>query len=186
MQKRFVSLVVILCFFTIIPAVMGEQAPQKVVDLANSTLAAHGNDPEIVTAVKKQNAENMSLDSIKATDEKWKNTPGIADYMQAIMDSDCGRYLRKIQDSTPYYSEIFVMDNQGANVAMTDKTSDYWQGDEAKFKNSFSGGKGAVFVDEVEFDDSAQAYLVQVSVPVLDGGKAIGAITFGIDIDQIE
>ena len=69
---------------------------------------------------------------------------------------------------------------------MTNKTSDYWQGDEAKFKNSFNQGKGAIFVDEVEFDDSAQAYLVQVSVPVMDQGKAIGAITFGIDVDQVE
>ena len=50
----------------------------------------------------------------------------------------------------------------------------------------FAGGNGAVFVDEVEFDDSSQAYLVQVSVPVMDGGKAIGAITFGIDFDAVD
>ncbi len=78
------------------------------------------------------------------------------------------------------------MDNQGTNVAMTDKTSDYWQGDEAKFQKSFNGGNGAVFVDEVEFDDSSQAYLVQVSVPVKDGDTVIGAIPFGIDVDQVE
>jgi hypothetical protein len=41
-------------------------------------------------------------------------------------------------------------------------------------------------VDEVEFDESTQAYLVQVSVPVMDGGRAIGAITFGIDVDKAE
>ena len=41
-------------------------------------------------------------------------------------------------------------------------------------------------MDEVEFDDSAQAYLVQVSVPVKDGASVIGAITFGIDVDRIE
>jgi hypothetical protein len=67
---------------------------------------------------------------------------------------------------------------------MSDKTSDYWQGDEAKFIKSYSGGKGAVFVDEVKFDNSTQAYLVQVSVPVKDGDKAIGAITFGINVDK--
>jgi hypothetical protein len=106
--------------------------------------------------------------------------------MKAIMDSECGKQLRTIQNSAPYYAEIFVMDNQGANVAMTDKTSDYWQGDEAKFKNSFANGQGSVFVDEVQFDDSAQAYLVQVSVPVKDGDKVIGAITFGLDVDKVE
>ena len=102
------------------------------------------------------------------------------------MDSECGKHIRGIQDSADYYAEIFVMDNQGANVAMTDKTSDYWQGDEAKFQKSFNDGKGAVFVDDVEFDDSTQAYLVQVSVPVKDGGQVIGAITIGVDVDKVE
>jgi hypothetical protein len=88
--------------------------------------------------------------------------------------------------SKPYFDEIFVMDNQGANVAMTDKTSDYWQGDEAKFIKSFNGGHGAIFVDQVKFDDSSQAYLAQVSVPVWDGDKVIGAITFGIDVDKVQ
>jgi len=69
---------------------------------------------------------------------------------------------------------------------MTGKTSDYWQGDEAKFKKSFASGAGGIFIDEVEFDDSTQAYLVQASVPVKDGGKVIGAITFGIDVDKIQ
>jgi hypothetical protein len=165
---------------------VAEQAPQKVIDLAHSTLAGLGTDPVIVKAVKDENAKGKTLTQIQDMDKTWKGTPGIADYMQALMDSECGKYLQKIQGSTPYYAEIFVMDNQGANVAMTDKTSDYWQGDEAKFKKSFNGGSGAVFVDEVEFDDSTQAYLVQVSVPVKDGDEVIGAITFGIDVDKIE
>ncbi len=164
----------------------GEKAPQKVVDLANSTLAQLGSDAVIIEAVKAENAKGKSLDQIKEMDKKWQATPGIADYMQALMDSETGKHLRAIQGSAPYYAEIFVMDNQGANVSMTDKTSDYWQGDEAKFKKSFNGGSGAVFVDEVKFDDSSQAYLVQVSVPVKDGGNTIGAITIGIDVDKIQ
>jgi len=167
-------------------ATAGEKAPQSVFDLASSTLTAFGTDPVIVKAVEAQNSAGKSLGEIKAMDAKWKDHAGLANYMQALMDSDCGKHLRSIQDQSGFYSEIFVMDNQGANVAMTDKTSDYWQGDEAKFQKSFNNGTGAVFVDEVEFDDSSQAYLVQVSVPVKDGNKVIGAITFGIDIDNIE
>ena len=162
----------------------GEKAPQKIVDLANSTLAKFGTDPIIVGAVKAENAKGKTLDQIKELDKKWMATPGIADYMKALMDNECGKYLRKIQASAPYYAEIFVMDNQGANVAMSDKTSDYWQGDEAKFIKSYNGGKGDIFVDDVKFDNSTQAYLVQVSVPVKDGDKVIGAITFGINVDK--
>lgn len=168
------------------PAFCGEKAPQAVFDLAESTLKGYGTAPEIVEAVKAANAENKTLAQIKATDDQWQNTPGLSAFMKAMMSSACGVFLSDIQEEAPYCAEIFVMDNQGANVAMTDKTSDYWQGDEAKFKNAFNNGQGAVFVDEVEFDDSAQTYISQVSVPVMDGGAAIGAITFGIDVDRLE
>ena len=182
MKNATLFILTIFLFFGVTLA-SAEEAPQKVKDLAQTKLAAFGKDPVIVNAVKAENTKGKSLDQIKQMDQKWSNTPGIADFMDALMKSKCGQYLRDIQNSEDYFAEIFVMDNQGANVAMTDKTSDYWQGDEAKFKKSFNGGQGAVFVDEVEFDESAQAYLVQVSVPVLDGDRAIGAITFGIDID---
>lgn len=187
-MKKALTLV-ITCLFLVSAtgfAVAGEKASQKVIDLANSKLVALGADPVIVKSVKDENAKGKTLAQIQDKDAKWKDTAGIVDYMQALMDSECGKHIAGIQNSAPYYAEIFVMDNQGANVAMTDKTSDYWQGDEAKFKKSFNGGAGSVFVDEVEFDDSTQAYLVQVSVPVKDGDKTVGAITFGIDVEKIE
>ncbi|BBO83267.1 cache domain-containing protein [Desulfosarcina ovata] len=165
---------------------VAEEAPQQLKNMAMGEFARLGTDPVIVAVVKAENAKGKTLDKIKAKDQEWTATPGIADYMKALMDSPCGKHLREIQQSAPYYAEIFVMDNQGANVAMTDKTSDYWQGDEAKFQKSFNGGSGAVFVDEVEFDDSSQAYLCQVSVPVMDGTRAIGAITIGVDMDQLQ
>jgi len=185
---RKVLTLTIIGMFLVVGAGMAfavEKAPQKVFDLANSTLAKFGTDPVIVKAIKAENAKGKTLEQIKSMDKKWKGHAGIADYMQTMLDSECGKHLASIQNSAPYYAEVFVMDNQGANVAMTDKTSDYWQGDEAKFKKSYNGGAGAVFVDEVEFDDSTQAYLVQVSVPVKDGDTVIGAITFGIDVDKI-
>lgn len=167
-------------------AFAGEKAPQKVIDLANGKLARFGTDPVIVEAVKAENAKGKTLDQIKDMDKKWIATPGVADYMKALTENDCGKRLKEIRNSDPYYEEIFVMDNQGANVCMTSKTSDYWQGDEAKFTKSFNGGSGAIHIPDVKFDDSSQAYIVQVSVPVKDGGKAVGAITFGINPDKVQ
>ncbi len=186
MKREWVQLLAMVCVLLAATTVFGEKAPQKIYDLAENELAALGENPVIIAAVKAENKRGKTLDRIKEMDKAWKDTPGIVDYMTAMMESECGKFLQKIQNSSAFYAEIFVMDNQGANVAMTDKTSDYWQGDEAKFKKSFNGGKGAIFVDDVEFDDSAQVYLVQVSVPVRDAGRVIGAITFGIDVDQVE
>ena len=166
-------------------AALAEKAPQAVVDKAHSVFAAYGSDAAVVAAVKSQNAKGSSLGDIQAIDKKWQATAGVADFMKPLMASACAKRLNAIMDENPAIVEAFAMDNQGANVCMTNKTSDYWQGDEAKFKKSFAGGAGAVFVDDVEFDDSAQAYVTQVSVPVKDGGAVVGAMTFGVDVDKL-
>ncbi len=166
-------------------AFAAEKAPQKVIDLANSSLVAYGQEPIIVQAVKEENANGKTLAEIKALDEEWKRTPGVADYMKALIVSECGKYVNKIITSKPWIAEIFVMDNQGANVAMTDKTSDYWQGDEAIFIQSFKNSQGTIYISNVEFDDSTQAYVAKVSIPVKDGEKAIGVITFSIDVNKL-
>jgi hypothetical protein len=80
------------------------------------------------------------------------------------------------------------MDNKGLNVAQSDVTSDYWQGDEAKWKKSFLAGPDGLFIDEVEFDESTQTYQAQVSVSIADpdSGEAIGAITVGVNVELLE
>jgi len=64
-------------------------------------------------------------------------------------------------------------------------TSDYWQGGEAKYKQSFGVGAGAVFVDAVEFDESAQTYQGQISISLTDPatGAVVGAMTIGLNAE---
>lgn len=166
-------------------AFAAEEAPQAVKDLA-PMLQAWGNNPVLIAAVKEQNSKAATLDAIKKIDTEWMATPGVTPFMKSLLENSAAKELSKLEKSKPYFTELFLMDDKGANVAMTNKTSDYWQGDEDKFTESFKGGKGAVFVDKVKFDKSSQAYLVQVSVPVMEGGKAIGAITIGVNVDELE
>ena len=161
-----------------------EPAPEHVVALVHSKVEQLAVDPVLVEAVRSQNAKKVTLDEIKRLDEQWRATPGTESYMTALMESACGAKLRSDQAEQSYYSEMFLVDNQGANVCMTDKTSDYWQGDESKFTRSFTGGKGQVFIDDVKFDDSTQTYVVQASVPVVDADEAIGVLVVSIDVDK--
>ena len=162
-----------------------EEAPAQLKELI-PTLQSWGTDATLITAVKTQNGKGITLDAIKQRDTEWRKVEGLDADMKAMMQSDAAKQLSKFEQSAPYYFELFLMDNLGANVAMTNKTSDYWQGDEAKWQESFKNGMGAVHIGEVEFDESAQDYLVQVSVPVMENGKAIGAITVGINLDDLE
>jgi len=154
---------------------------------ANTDMAKFGHDKGIVKAVKNQNKKGMTLDEIQITDGAWKGVKeGTLGIMDELMANDCAKAAQTILESRRYIMEIFVMDNQGANVCMTDKTGDYWQGDEGKFVNSFNGGIGSVFVDEeLEEDGATRAMVGQVSVPVMEKGVAIGAMTIGVYVDEL-
>lgn len=186
MQLNKLSIVIVLSLLGFTATAQSEEkVPQAVYDLAE-TLKDWGNNSVLVTAVKEQNAKGSSLDEIKSKDEAWMKTVGVDSFMDSLMNNAAATELKKLESSQPYFLEVFLMDQQGANVAMTNKTSDYWQGDEAKFTKSYNGGAGGLDIGKVKFDKSSQAYLVQVSVPVMDGTTAIGAITIGINLDELE
>lgn len=63
-------------------------------------------------------------------------------------------------------AEIFVTDRMGALIAATNKTSDYWQADEGWWQAAFNEGRGSVYVGNLEFDDSAQVYAINIALPV--------------------
>ena len=190
MQKRgffIAALSVIFLFGLSSSMVLAEISPK--IKAISEELKEWGKKPELVNAVKKQNAKGMSLNSIKEMDKKWQSTPGVSGSMKEYLENDTAQYLKRLEKSKPYFTEIFLMDNQGAVVAETNKTSDFWQGDEAKFQVPFNNGNGGkVEISKEKFDESAQAYLVQISVPVVDPdtSKAIGAITVGVNVDKLK
>lgn len=185
-MKNTGAVLTLLAAFIGVPSLAcAEEVPPAVYELAK-TIETWGKDPALVQAVVAQNNKGMSLDAIKKTDETWMATSGLDDVMKALLENAPAKRLHELEVTKSYFTEMFLMDNQGANVAMTNKTSDYWQGDEPKFTDSFASGKGAVHIGKVKFDESAQSYLVQVSVPVMEHDQAIGALTVGVNIDKLE
>jgi hypothetical protein len=80
---------------------------------------------------------------------------------------------------------MFVMDYRGLNVAQTDLTQDYNQGDEAKYWRSYQEGPDAIFVDKVGKDGGRNVSQVSLSIKDPATGNAIGAVTIGIDVDRL-
>ncbi|WP_233193072.1 hypothetical protein [Acidimangrovimonas sediminis] len=167
-------------------------APQMRAELAN-TLSRWIEDPVIVAAVKAQNAKTAGYDQAKidALDAAWSHEVGKEDTptISPVLDNAASRFLRdKVAASDGRIIEVFVMDAKGLNVAAAAPTSDYWQGDEAKFQNSFGKGKDGVDIGDVEFDESSQTYLAQISSTITDpeSGTPIGAITIGLNTEALQ
>ena len=79
------------------------------------------------------------------------------------------------------------MDNKGFNVGQSDPTSDYWQGDEDKWQKTYLAGPYAMFIDEIEMDESTQTFQSQLSLSIADPdtGQVIGVVTVGVDVDLL-
>ena len=141
----------------------------------------------IVGAVKNQNAKGKTLHQIRAVEIGWVLDSEKNPRLYRLLNCDCADRLRDFAGADSSFKEVLVMDNQGALVCMTAKTTDYWQGDEGKWQKTYSVGPDAVFIDDVDFDDSTESFQSQVSATIVDpaSGKPIGAITIGLNVENL-
>lgn len=166
---------------------------EQLKELAESTIMGIAQSDEIVAAIIEQNKTTASFDqaAIDELDQEWRAEIGAS--RTPLIDDLLGRaaseYLMSVQaDSDGLMTEIFVMDAKGLNVAQSDITSDYWQGDEAKWQDTFGKGADAIHISEVEEDESTQTFQSQVSMSITDpaDGSVIGAITVGVNVEFLE
>lgn len=158
----------------------------------DSEISKWANDGQIVDAILSQNETSADYDSAKIDqlDKAWRAEVGSDDTptVTPVLTHPASDYLRTIVEASGgAITEVFVMDAKGLNVAASDATSDMWQGDEAKFIESYGRGADSVHYSEIEFDDSSQRYQGQISVTVSDptSGAPIGAITVGVDAEAL-
>lgn len=154
------------------------------------SIMAWTSDAALVDAVIVRNGETAGLseDDIIALDNQWRAEVGTASTptIDSVIGTGASEFLRQqVTASGGIITEIFVMDQRGLNVASSGVTSDYWQGDEDKFQQTYSVGPDAFHVSEVEFDESAQTYQGQVSFTLNDPatGAVIGAVTVGLNAE---
>jgi len=150
------------------------------------------SDPAVVEAIKQQNQKTASLSDadIDGLDQEWRAQAkaGGGPLIDEVLSASLSNYLKQKKGQIGgMVTEMFVMDAKGLNVGQSDVTSDYMQGDEAKWQKTYKAGADAVFVDEVEFDDSTESFQSQISATVTDPatGEPIGAITIGINVEEL-
>ncbi len=184
-----------LCFVTALLATVATSAhatdiEDRLRELAVNQLSTWLKNETVIHAIRKQNEEHAGLtqSDIDSLDQQWRAEAEASGgpLITQILSRDTSQYLLdKRQQSDGMVTEVFIMDNLGLNVAQSDPTSDYWQGDEAKFQKTYSMGSGSIHIGEVELDESSGSYQVQVSLAIDDpaSGETIGAATFGITME---
>jgi len=160
--------------------------------LAVEKIAHWASDPVILDAIRHQNEATAaySQDQIDAMDKAWRAEVGAGAHptIDSVLKTAASDYLRAQRDASGgLYTEVFVMDARGLNAAASDVTSDYWQGDEAKWQQTYTIGAGAIHIGEIELDESTQTYQSQVSMAITDPatGTPIGAVTVGVNVEHL-
>lgn len=138
----------------------------------------------LIKEIKAQNAKKVALEKIQEIDKTWMKAEEELPVQKEMLTNACAVEIKAIVAKNPAkLTEVFAMDDKGANVGQNALTSDYWQGDEDKWKLSYNEAKGGVDVGKAKFDKSANAQLQQVSLPIIDtDGTIVGAITYGIKV----
>ena len=143
---------------------------------------AIARDAVIHAAVLASNAVSEPPEVIKRRDMVWTANPRDP-LRQVILQAPCSVKVRELVKEDPLVVEAFVMNDRGTLVCSTIETSDYWQGDEAKWQRTFVDGKDP-FVEEPAFDASSGRYAIQVSVPIAEAGKRTGAVTLTLKLTR--
>jgi hypothetical protein len=139
-------------------------------------------DVEILAAIAEKNKVPESQESIQRNDQEWQRNKDFP-LRKQLTHNACAAELKKFVQPDPVIVEAFVMDAEGGLVCSTVETSDYWQGDEAKWQRTYGEGREA-FVDEPALDASTGQYAIQVSTLVSDKGKKVGALTMTLKVSR--
>ena len=100
----------------------------------DSDIRSWANSAVLVDAIRAQNGATTAYSQadIDALDQAWRAEVGTANRptIDPVLDNAASDFLRTIvADAGGAITEIFVMDARGLNVAASDVTSDFWQGE---------------------------------------------------------
>ena len=139
--------------------------------------------PTVVAAARDaaQEHENRNLTnlSIEAVENQFSNRKTLGLFREAQ------NYLVDQVEKSVHFGEIFFTDVNGYNVALTNPTSDFVQSDEGWWTDAFENG---ISLGQVEFDDSAGIWSVEVSVRITDQntGRNVGVMKAVLGVSLIQ
>ena len=186
MVKFLLAVAVIGALASAAVAAQDRSVPKSLVKFANERLAEIGKDAQLVAFTAKSNETPGNIEKLRALDKRWQANDNIEDFAKALLGNSVSARLAKAIGVHKFVPEAFIMNAQGTIIGETNRTSTYWKGEQEKFTAAYSGGTGAIWFGKLAYDESTKTNSVQVSVPVVRGGAAIGAICFTVNIDEWE
>lgn len=181
MKKIILSLVALANL--LVPTVRAEDldaATQAKVTAKIEAIKTWAADAAIVKAVKAQN-EKLPAELADMTQDKWKGLGILDPLVRSFTKNEAAATLKA--KKTDSVGEAFISAADGTKVAFLTKTSNWSHKGKPKHDVPMTG---KTWQGAVEVDESTGLRQIQVSVPVLDGDKAIGSLCVGLDLTKLK
>lgn len=119
-------------------------------------------------------------------DKKWEKSVLDGSLNEQFINNDLALRLQNVVGRDRGVLELFVTDDEGALIASSGKTSDFYQGDELWWQKSIQLGKDHVYIGDVEYDQSAGADGIVLALSLCDKkGSRIGASKAVIAVEKL-
>ena len=110
-------------------------------------------------------------------DNKWAKTGKDSSLAREYLNNNIALELKKLAESDKSVAAISLIDNFGGLVAASAKTRFFFRPDERWNDEKFAGKKSALFIGDIAFDESANAWVVPVVFLIKDqSGNVMGAL----------
>jgi hypothetical protein len=161
------------------------QAPPEIkakLDAEIKKLEPLSTDAEIVNSVKVHNATPASAEAQAMTNDNWHNLTMLDPFVRAVAKAPLSEYLKNKKKADDTIAKIFVSGADGFKVGFDAKTEHWTHKGLPKHEVPMTG---ETWIGTVKLDDSTGQQLIQVALPVLDGGKPIGSLVVGLRVDKL-
>ena len=156
-----------------------DAAAQAKVDAKIKEIQGWASADAVVGAVKNANAAK-SPEVAAMTQDKWKALTVLDPFVRSLAKNPAAEFLKTKKGDA--VAEAFVSAADGSKVAFLSKPSSWSHKGKPKHDTPMSGKN---WQGAVEIDESTGLQQVQVAVPVMDGGSAIGSLVVGLSIGAL-
>lgn len=191
-MTKSLTLSIALIVATTLP-VMSNEFEQPALSYYKTQLITWASDPILLEALRESNAttKGRDADQTQELDQQWRAQVGTSktSLIDPIFTNDASEFLRRQAElSSGHITEISLIDANGFNAGISSLTTDYFQGDEDQFNEVFPKGTGAVWISDVDFDESSQSYQVDVAMAITDPGtnKVLGTMTVSLNAEALK
>ena len=178
----------LLCLLTLV--LFGGAGPSWCADAVDPAMQAHidaqikliqtwAADPLIVGAVQAQNA-GLPPELAAMTQDKWKDLSKLDPFVRTLDKNPAGVFLKSKKSSVVI--RAFLSDAAGIKVAFTAKTLAWNHKGDPKHDLPMAG---KIWQGPMEQDKASGLDQIQVSVPILDGGRPIGSLVVGLSVANL-